>query len=98
MDEKVRAHAQLALIPDIWPLSQLPARTEREKKKFSLMIYCRQGGLWWAGLGVEGDEMRVVKEQRTFRGGMVSLVEPRLKIFRERLLFLGGSLKLTALT
>lgn len=30
MDEKVQAHAQLALIPDICPLSPLSARTEKK--------------------------------------------------------------------
>lgn len=83
MDEKVQAHAQLALIPDIWPLSPLPARTEEKK------VFCHDlppaGGLWWAGPGVEGDEMRVVEEQRTLafqsRMGLVSLEKQKRTIF-----------------
>lgn len=72
MDEKVQAHAQLALIPDIWPLSLLSARTEKKS-------FC-----WWAGPRVGGHEMRVMEEQRTRATGngmgLVSLEGPRLAI------------------
>lgn len=96
MDEKVQAHAQLALIPDIWPLSPLTARTEKKK------VFCHDlppaRGLWWAGPCVEGYEMRVVEEQRTLafwrRMGLVSLKKQKLKILKVSL----SQVKLAAMT